>query len=788
MHSSLGSKHLSELDFRALAENMPTLCWIANPDGYIVWYNRRMHEYTGKSASELEGWGWQSVHHPDTLPLVLERWRTSIAAGSPFEMTFPLRGADGNFRPFLTRIMPSRDASGAISAWYGVNTDISAQVEAERQLRLEQGFSDTILRSSRDCIVILDLEGRKLYVSPGAVEGMEIEDTAAVLGLSWLRLWEGEYHVAAEHAVHDAASGGIGRFRGVCATHKGKPKWWDVVVSPIAGADGAPERLLCIARDVTDKKRAEDYLLWSEARFRSLAQSMPNHVWTARKDGKLDWFNDRVYAYGGVEPGSLDGDKWAIMVHSDDLAPAAAAWTDAISTGERYEVEFRLRRADGMFRWHIGRAEPVRNPVGEIELWIGTNTDIHDQKAAEKALGELARDLETRVQERTRELEMRNEQLRQSQKMEAVGQLTGGIAHDFNNLLQVVSGNLQLLARDIAGNERAERRVSNALAGTSRGAKLANQLLAFSRRQPLEPKVVNIARFITSAEDMIRRAIGEAIEVEFVVAGGLWNTFIDPVQVENALLNLAINARDAMEGSGKLTIELGNALLDADYTRGHADVTPGQYVMLAVSDTGCGMTPEIMAQVFEPFFSTKPEGKGTGLGLSMVYGFVKQSGGHIKIYSEPGHGTTVKVYLPRATQAEDLVTIADIGLAAGGSETVLVVEDDEEVRTTVVDMLNDLGYRVLKAKDATAALHIIESGVPIDLLFTDVVMPGPLKCTELARKAKERLPGIRVLFTSGYTQNAIVHGGRLDPGVELLVKPYTREALARKIRLVLGIP
>jgi CheY-like chemotaxis protein len=257
--------------------------------------------------------------------------------------------------------------------------------------------------------------------------------------------------------------------------------------------------------------------------------------------------------------------------------------------------------------------------------------------------------------------------------------------------------------------------------------------------------------------------------------------------VENALLNLAINARDAMSGHGKLTIEAGNASLDETYALRHAEVVPGQYVMVAITDTGAGMPPEVLERAFEPFFTTKREGQGTGLGLSMVYGFVKQSGGHVKVYSEEGHGTTVRIYLPRAKQEEDIETDIDAGPAKGGSETILVVEDDEEVRATVVAMLGDLGYRVLRAKDAQSALAIVESGVPIDLLFTDVVMPGPLRSTELARKARERVPGIAVLFTSGYTDNAIVHAGRLDEGIDLLSKPYTHEAMARKVRHVLGL-
>jgi CheY-like chemotaxis protein len=271
-----------------------------------------------------------------------------------------------------------------------------------------------------------------------------------------------------------------------------------------------------------------------------------------------------------------------------------------------------------------------------------------------------------------------------------------------------------------------------------------------------------------------------------VISGGLWTTEVDPAQLENAILNLAINARDAMEGAGRLTLEVANASLDDTYCVGHPEVTPGQYVMLAVSDTGSGMPQDVIDQAFEPFFSTKPEGKGTGLGLSMVYGLVKQSGGHVKIYSEVGEGTTIKIYLPRSLQVEDHAGEPLLQPVTGGHETVLVVEDDEQVRLTVVDMLTDLGYRVLRANDASAALTVVDSGIHIDLLFTDVVMPGPLRSPELAKKTRERLPNVAVLFTSGYTENAIVHGGRLDAGVELLGKPYTRDNLARKVRHVLS--
>ena len=560
----------------------------------------------------------------------------------------------------------------------------------------------------------------------------------------------------------------------------------DLVYHPLRGNTGSIIGIFAQGTDVTDRVLARRAASASEAQFRTFAQVMPNHFWTATADGKLDWFNQQVYHYAGVPSGDLDGDNWLSLIHPDDVSAVVSKWSAAVASEKRYETEFRILGADGQYRWFLVRAMPVRGEDGITQRWVGTNTDIDEAKANAQVLARWTETLEARVDAEIAERRQAEAALQQAQKMDAIGNLTGGVAHDFNNLLQVVSGNLQLLSRDISGNERAERRVATALAAVSRGAKLASQLLAFGRRQPLDPKVLNVGRFVYGMEEMLRRTLGEGIEIEVLVSGGLWNAFSDPTQIENALLNLCINARDAMDGAGKLTIEVGNAFLDEAYARGQAEVVPGQYVMLAVSDTGRGMTPEVMARVFEPFFSTKPVGKGTGLGLAMVFGFTKQSGGHVKIYSEVDHGTTVKLYLPRTHQSEDIPTTVEFGPVTGGVETILVAEDDEAVRAAVVDMLGGLGYRVLKAKDADSALGIIDSGIPIDLLFTDVVMPGALKSPELARKARERLPGIGILFTSGYTENSIVHGGRLDANVELLSKPYTVEALARKIRHVLG--
>jgi signal transduction histidine kinase len=414
--------------------------------------------------------------------------------------------------------------------------------------------------------------------------------------------------------------------------------------------------------------------------------------------------------------------------------------------------------------------------------------EVAERIKADQALQELNGVLEQRIVERSLALERANEQLRQAQKMEAIGQLTGGVAHDFNNVLQVISGNLQLLAMALPADQKAQQRIRTAKSATERGAKLSSQLLAFARKQPLRPAPTDLSAVLGNMEDMFRRALGEGIEIRTFAEAGLWTTLVDPYQIENVILNLAINARDAMKGHGRLTIEAANVTLDDSYVAQAAEVEAGSYVMLVISDTGCGMPPAVIERAFEPFFTTKPEGQGTGLGLSMAFGFVKQSRGHIKIYSEVDVGTSIKIYLPRSQGAAEKPVDPTAGEIVGGSETILVVEDDQAVRLTVVDTLRGLGYHVLSANDGEAGLAVLEQGTAVDMLFTDVVMPGPVKSTELARRARQLLPRIAVLFTSGYTQNAIVHGGRLDAGVELISKPYQRADLARKIRQVFAQP
>ncbi len=380
------------------------------------------------------------------------------------------------------------------------------------------------------------------------------------------------------------------------------------------------------------------------------------------------------------------------------------------------------------------------------------------------------------------------EALRQAQKLEALGQMTGGIAHDFNNLLTVIIGATHLLQRAVAKDAQALQRIDMVTVAAERGARLIQQLLAFARRQPLEPEIVNLGHLMTEVLLMVRRAVGEKVSVEYVTSGGLWNTTIDATQFQTAVLNLAINGRDAMPDGGKLTIEVANAALDDAYAASHPEVEPGQYVMFAITDTGKGMDAATSMRALDPFFTTKPVGEGTGLGLPQVYGFVKQTGGHLKIYSEVDEGTTIKLYLPRELGDVFSQPRQAAALALTGTETVLLVDDDEIVRATVASMLESLGYEVLTASSGVEALSILENGIAIALLFTDVVMPGPISGRKLAERAVEINPAIKILFTSGYTENSIVHNSRLDTGVEFLSKPFDRERLAIKVRRVLDGP
>jgi len=564
-------------------------------------------------------------------------------------------------------------------------------------------------------------------------------------------------------------------------------------------------------RDITERKRAEAALRASEA----LARENIERVQLALSAGAIigTWFwdlpNDRftvdegfALAFGldpllGREGLSLE--QVVATVHPDDQEGLAAAIGEAVQRGGAYAHQYRVRRNDGRYYWIEANGRVDHAPDGTPTSFPGVLLDVEERRSvqaerdrAAAALRALNETLEQRVADRTAELMRAEEQLRQAQKMEAVGQLTGGLAHDFNNLLAGVSGALELIGVRMSQGRVAdvEKYVVAAQGATRRAAALTHRLLAFSRRQTLDPRPTNVNALVNGMAELIQRTVGPGISVETVGAASLWPALVDASQLENALLNLCLNARDAMPDGGRITVETANKWIDRAAAVTH-DLPVGQYLSLCVTDTGTGMTPDVMAKVFDPFFTTKPLGQGTGLGLSMIYGFAQQSGGQVRLYSEPGEGTTVCIYLPRHygdVAEETAATGRDPTAGAQSGETVLIVDDEPTVRMLVTDVLEELGYTAIEASDSMAGLKILRSDVRIDLLISDVGLPGGMNGRQMAEAARQGRPGLKVLFITGYAENSVIGNGHLDPGMEVLTKPFAVDTLAARIREMVAAP
>ncbi len=757
--------------FRLLAENIPALCWIADASGYISWYNPLWYKYTGTTPAQMQGWGWQSVHDPRNLAAVLERWSEAIALAEPFEMVFPIRGADGVYRPFLTRINPTFDGQGNVTHWFGVNIDISLQVKAE-----------------------------------------------------------------------DAA-----------------------------------------AR--------------TEARFRLIADSMPQMVWAADAGGGYDYYNAQWYEFTGVPIGSTDGDGWCRLLHPEDRDPARSAWRLALNSGSPYRLEHRLRHRSGDYRWVLASAQPERDVNGLITRWYGTYTDIEDIVQARRVLQRSRDLLELQVIARTGErnllatlvettdlmvmavdlaynitainkanadefarvygiragvgnnllelfadnpnalppvkaawrrvlageeftlieprgnptggqstYEIKYRPLRdaagaqigafqfasdvtarlrdqarlaqaqaaliQTQKLEAMGQLTGGVAHDFNNLLTPIIGSLDILHRRGIGAAREQRLIDAAFQSAERAKILVQRLLAFARRQPLQAAVIDVGALIKGLMDLINSTVGPQNVLTIEVSEGLPFAKADPNQLEMAVLNLAANARDAMDAPGAINISVtAEVLNDGDVST----LKCGRYLRLLVADTGHGMDAATLSRAIEPFFSTKGVGQGTGLGLSMAHGLAIQLGGALTISSELGKGTQVSIWLPECNErpaASDGTHGAQCSLWAG---TALLVDDESNIRVSTAEMLNALGFAVSEASSAESALAAIDGGLVPELLITDHLMPG-MTGVQLARVVRARWPKTKTLIVSGF---ADVDG--IDPSFPRLTKPFMQSELEAAI-------
>jgi PAS domain S-box-containing protein len=549
-------------------------------------------------------------------------------------------------------------------------------------------------------------------------------------------------------------------------------------------AAGKPIRTIGTHTDISRMKEHEKILQEANERLASekhrarviLDNSHDAFVAVTSAGRVTDWNAKAELMFGYCAAEAIGRDLEELIIPVPMQAAHHAGFERFVQGGPgvvvRDVVEMQARHRDGSLL-------PVELAIASFPVAGGVAVSAFIRNISER------KQAQRREAERSAALEEARIAMQHAQKLEAVGKLTGGVAHDFNNVLHVIGGNVQLLQQWNQADERLQARLRIMKASVDRGAKLASQLLSFARRQPLQPVALNLLRTVHNMDDLLQRALGESVQLRISADTTLWNVMADLGQLENVILNLAINARDAMPGGGTLTLQFSNVNMDAQQVRMLVDVGPGEYVKLSVQDCGSGMSADIIAQAFDPFFTTKPVGQGTGLGLSMAYGFVKQSGGHIAIDSAPGQGTTVAIYLPRCIAAETVTAAPALEAVLGGAETILVAEDDADVRSIVVSTLSDLGYRVIEAADGACALAMIESGCAVDLLLIDVVMPGPVSSTELARLARQILPTVSVLYTSGYTRDALTSGGRLVPGVQLLGKPYSRAQLAKKISEVL---
>lgn len=603
------------------------------------------------------------------------------------------------------------------------------------------------------------------------------------------------------HVVDTCLAGGTLSYRNkeLELLRNGVPEdvWLDLYYSPVANDEGLPVGVMAMVVETTEhviserrRQEAEDAYRADNERVRLALNAgalLGSFVWDIKGNVLSgDERFARTFSYPAEQNlADLPTDIAEAQIHPDDRSWVQEQVNQSVTTGEPFNAEYRVLRPDGSYLWVQASGCCEFNEQGEPFRFPGVLIDIHERKIAEESLLRFTRNLEQRVADEVDARLAAEEQLRQSQKLEAIGGLTGGVAHDFNNLLQVIAGNLHLLARHEPDNANVQRRVSASIAAVERGAKLSSQLLAFARRQPLSPAVCDPKQIFEGLGELLQRALGETIQIDVQVPQESWHINVDRNQLENAILNLAINARDAMLGEGTIDLSAENVALDRAYCAGKG-IVAGDYVCVAVADTGAGMSPEVLGQAFEPFFTTKADGQGTGLGLSMVFGFVKQSGGHIEISSVVGQGTRVQLYFPRSLRALPSETTQRDSPRRGGHEIILVVEDNEAVRSSAVELLREEGYQVLTAANGDQAMQMLLEGEKVNLIFTDVVMPGLIKSSDLAAWAKVQNPPVAVLFTSGHTRDIISRNHQLSPDTHLLSKPYGPDALTHMIHTVLS--
>ncbi|MGM3422336.1 PAS domain-containing hybrid sensor histidine kinase/response regulator [Pseudomonas oryzihabitans] len=798
--------------YRLVAEATNDAIWDWDFNSGQVLWNEALTTAYGHLPETVEPTGswWLGQIHPDDRARIDASIHGVIDGdGVVWTDEYRFLRADGSYALVFDRGRVIRDSYGRPTRMIGAMLDMSQLQTAETALRKSEERFRAIIETIGSAFAIVQV---KFDADDKPIDYRFLEANPAFerqAGVNLRGKWVTEFAPNLERFWFDtyghvAKTGEPATFENYANTFE---RWFDVRAVRVGDPD---ERQIAILfSDVTERRNAEERLRISEALAREniervqLALSAGAIIGTWHWDLPTDRFTvDEAFAtVFGLDPRlgreGLSLAQVVTNVHPDDKDGLAHAIDVVIAQGGPFAHQYRVRRADGRYYWIEANGRVDHAADGTPLHFPGVLIDVEERRAIEAerdkalaALRTLNETLEIRVAERSAELMQAEEKLRQSQKMEAVGQLTGGLAHDFNNLLAGISGALELMETRIAQGRLREldRYLVAAQGAAKRAAALTHRLLAFSRRQTLAPRPVDVNQLIDGLTELIQRTVGPGIQVETVGAAGLWPALVDPSQLENSLLNLCINARDAMPKGGRITIETANRWMDREIARAQ-DLPEGQYLSLCVTDTGVGIPPEVAARVFEPFFTTKPIGQGTGLGLSMIYGFARQSGGQVRLYSEVGQGTTLCIYLPRylgeAPAAEGLATRLDVAGTSQG-ETVLIVDDEPTVRMLVMDILEDLGYAVLEAADSLTGLKILQSDVHLDLLITDVGLPGGMNGRQMADAGRQSRPGLKTLFITGYAENAAIGNGHLDPGMEILTKPFAVDALAARVREMMG--
>ncbi|OFS93198.1 hybrid sensor histidine kinase/response regulator [Stenotrophomonas sp. HMSC10F06] len=779
---------------RSFVEAAPGVVYAKDRQGRILIGNRGTTDliglppevYVGRTDAEL-------LNDPAQAATVMATDERVMASGQTEQLEEEVSFPDGRRAYWLSTKSPLRDADGTVVGLVGTSLDITDRKAAEaRHLEVEERYR---LAAQATNDAIWDWRISDGYViwneALTTLFGHPLAETTAQW---WLDHIHPDDRARVDADIHAVIEGGGTSWNSEYRFRRADGSFAPVLDrgTVLRGGVAEPLRMIGAMLDLTVRNTAEAALAKSEERLRFATEAGDMGFWDVDlvRD-ELIW-PARTKAMFGISPGvAVTLRDFYDGIHPDDSEATFAAFAAAADPARRalYDVEYRtVGKEDGVVRWVAAKGRGHFEGDRCVRV-VGVAIEITARKLADARLQELNEHLESRVLEEVAERTRVEDALRQSQKMEAVGQLTGGIAHDFNNMLATVIGPLDLLAMRMGDSDpRAKRYIDMAIDGATRAAQLTQRLLAFSRQQPLQPVPLDVNRLIAGMSDLLVHSLGSNIRLETVLAAQVWCTFADANQLENVILNLAVNARDALPGGGRLVVETANCRIASAADAMRADVPTGEYVLITVADNGGGMPPEVIAKAFDPFFTTKKVGQGTGLGLSQVYGFVRQSAGHVKIHSSLGKGTTVALYLPRREGEIDpgpSTAPADSRPLSGGRELVLVVEDEPGVRQFSIEALSELGYPVLAADGAAGALALLEQHPDIALLFTDVVMPE-VNGRQLADEALKRRPDLKVLFTTGYSRNALEHDGVLDPAVHVIGKPFTLEDLALRVRAVLA--